>query len=104
MKNIFRKDTSENLIVDKSRGELEVDNWIISDFILNKLIPIVGIRPFPLNELMILVSSVIVTKPTHIYEWGTNIGKPARIFYEICKYFNIFSEIHSIDLPDYIQH
>ncbi len=104
MKTVFIKKRYNNLVVDKSYGVFEVDNWIVSDFILNKIIPIVGIRPFPLNELMLIVSSVIFTKPTNIYEWGTNIGKSARIFYEICQSFNIASEIDSIDLPDDIHH
>lgn len=85
-------------------SEFEVDNWIISEFVLKKLVPIVDIHPYPLNELMFMVSVVCRLKPTHIFEWGTHIGKSARIFYEIIKHFDITSEIHSIDLPDNVQH
>ncbi len=85
-------------------SEFEVDNWIISEFVLKELVPIVGIHPYPLNELMFMTAAVCRLKPTHIYEWGTHIGKSARIFYEITKRFSITSEIHSIDLPDNVRH
>ncbi len=84
--------------------EFEVNNWIISEFIFQKLVPIVGVTPYPINELALMVSAVCRLKPTHIFEWGTNIGKSARIFYEIVKHFGLSTEIHSIDLPDEIDH
>ena len=85
---------------NKDCTEFEIDNWSISRFVIKKLIRVVGFRPFPLSELSLLVGAVCYFKPTHIFEWGTNIGKSARIFYEAAKYFNIETEIHSIDLPD----
>ncbi len=87
-----------------SCSEFEVDNWIISEFVLKELVPIVGIHPYPLNELMFMTAIVCRIKPTHIFEWGTHVGKSARIFYEITKHFHIASKIHSIDLPDNVQH
>lgn len=109
LKNIFSRIkkiySSEKILktnfVPEHRGKLfEVQMWIISDFILKKLIPVVGIRPFPLNELCLMVSAVYWIKPSHIFDWGTNIGLSARIFYETITYFGIRSEIHSVDLPD----
>jgi len=84
--------------------QFEVNNWIISDFIVNTLVPIVGTKPFPLNELQLIVSSVIFFKPEVIFDWGTHIGKSARIFYESKKYFNLNPHIYSIDLPDNVDH
>jgi hypothetical protein len=84
--------------------ELEINKHEISKFILKKLIPIVGYHPFPLDEQMFVTSAVTLFKPDYIFEWGTNIGKAARIFYEITKTFKISSEIHSIDLPDDVEH
>ena len=78
--------------IKKNSGlELEVDKWRISSFILQNLIPIVGIKPYPLDELVTLTSTVCAFEPTHIYEWGTHLGKSARIFYEAVKYFKINS-------------
>jgi cephalosporin hydroxylase len=89
---------------NESCSEFEVDNWLISEFLVKKLIPIVGIHPYPITELSLMVSAVCRLKPQQVFEWGTNIGKSARIFYETGKRFNISLEIHSIDLPDDIEH
>lgn len=83
---------------------IEVDNWEISDFIVNKLVPIVGWHPFPLTELTLMATAVTRFKPKAIFEWGTHIGKSARIFYEITESFNIPSKIYSFDLPDEVEH
>ncbi|MFA6569727.1 MAG: class I SAM-dependent methyltransferase [Bacteroidota bacterium] len=90
--------------VNPDCAEFEVDNWLLSDFIISKLLDIVDIRPFPLNELMLMTATVCRLKPTHIFEWGTNIGVSARIFFETTKHFKIKTEIHSIDLPDTVEH
>lgn len=93
---------------DPARNEhcssFEVDNWEISDFVMRRLVPKVGIRPFPVTELFLMTATVCRIKPTHIFEWGTNIGKSARAFYEISRAFGIACEIHSIDLPDDVDH
>lgn len=82
----------------------EVDNWELSEFIVKKIIPITGYRPFPLNELLLLVGTVIRFQPDAIFEWGTHIGKSARVFYEAKTYFKINCQIHSIDLPEDVFH
>jgi cephalosporin hydroxylase len=46
-----------------------------------------------------MCSSVTFFKPDIIIEWGTHLGKSARVFYEIVKHLRIKTEIHSIDLP-----
>jgi cephalosporin hydroxylase len=84
--------------------ELEVNNWILSDFVLKKLVPKAGVHPFPLNELMFMTSAVCSLKPKMIFEWGTNIGKSAWIFNEIVETFDIDCTIHSTDLPDDMEH
>jgi cephalosporin hydroxylase len=85
-------------------SEFEVNNWIVSEFVVGTLVPIVGVHPFPLNELVLMVSAVCRLKPDHIVEWGTHLGKSARIFYETSKRFGLEMEIHSVDLPDDIGH
>lgn len=94
----------ENASVNPNSTEFEVNNWTISEFIISKLVPVVGVHPFPLNEQMLMTAAVCKFKPELIFEWGTNIGKSARVFYEITKAFEIKSEIHSIDLPDDVFH
>jgi hypothetical protein len=93
-----------NPIPDHDGKCFEVNMWNISGFIIEKIIPIIGFHPYPLNELSLMVSSVCWLKPTHIFDWGTHLGKSARIFYETIKYFNLNTEIHSIDLPPDQEH
>jgi len=98
----------EKPFADPVRNEgascLEIDNWIISRFVVERLLPVVGFHPFPLNELMLMTTAVCRIRPSHIFEWGTNVGVSARIFYEICRAFPPGCQIHSVDLPDHERH
>jgi cephalosporin hydroxylase len=104
MKLFARKKVFGNPLHKHVASEFEVNNWILSDFVLQRLIPAVGHHPFPLNELMLMASAVCYFRPALILEWGTHIGKSARVFYETTKAFGIDCEIHSTDLPDDIPH
>lgn len=104
LKSIKHKPPSEVANVAHAGREFEIRNNIVSEFILSKLIPIVGIQPYPLSELNLMVASVCYIRPSHIFEWGTHVGKSARIFFEICKHFGFDTEIHSIDLPNNVDH
>ena len=84
--------------------EFEVNNWTLSEFILERIIPVVSIRPYPLNELLMMTSAMCWLAPTHIFEWGTHLGVSARIFYETGKAFNLKTTIHTIDLPEDVHH
>ncbi|NPU86182.1 MAG: class I SAM-dependent methyltransferase [Syntrophaceae bacterium] len=91
-------------MVNASCREFEVNKWVLSEFILRELVPVVGIHPFPLDELLLMTGAVCRCRPRHIYEWGTNIGTSARIFFETARRFRLQTEIHSIDLPDDTDH
>jgi cephalosporin hydroxylase len=82
----------------------EVNPHEISRFVLKKLVPVAGISPFPLHELMLMAGTIVRFRPTHVYEWGTNIGVSARVFWETARYYGVPTEIHSIDLPDDVAH
>jgi hypothetical protein len=94
----------QNAALNIHCSEFEVNNWIVSEFIVDTLIPIVGVHPFPLNELVLMVSAICRLQPDHIVEWGTHLGKSARIFYETSKHFGLDIEVHSVDLPDEMVH
>ena len=94
----------EDPVRNRNCTELEVDAWQLSAFVIERLVPTVGIHPFPLHELMLLSAAVCRFRPSHIFEWGTHIGKSARTFYEITRHYGIASEIHSVDLPDEVDH
>jgi cephalosporin hydroxylase len=89
---------------NESCAEFEVDNWSLSRFVLAKLIPTVGIEPFPLHELMLMCAALCRLKPPVIFEWGTHVGKSARVFYECARHYGIPVQIHSVDLPDTAEH
>lgn len=101
--NMFTK-KYPNPVLNAGCKEFEIDNRIISKFVLKELVPVVGFKPYPLSELMLATAAVCKLKPTHIFEWGTYIGKSARIFCETVKHFRIPCEIHSIDLPNDVRH
>lgn len=93
----------DTVINDKST-ELEVNINQLSSFIIKDLLPIFGVSPFPITELLLMSSAMVKLKPDYIFEWGTHLGISARIFFEICKKYDINATIHSIDLPDDIEH
>jgi cephalosporin hydroxylase len=80
-------------------SEFEVDLRILSRFLLERIVPVVGTSTYPLNELMLMCAAACRIKPSVVYDWGTHIGASARIFYECEKTFKLGYEVHSIDLP-----
>lgn len=95
---------SKDPIVNDTSTELEVNINQLSSFIIKDLLPIIGVSPFPITELLLMSSAVVKLKPNYIFEWGTHLGISARIFHEICKKYDINVTVHSIDLPDDIKH
>lgn len=96
--------TSEDPTRNRGCSEFEADAWQLSAFVLERLVPVVGVQPFPLHELMLLTSAVCRLRPRCIFEWGTHIGKSARVFNEVTRHYGIEADIHSIDLPDDVAH
>lgn len=96
--------TKTDVVPNPAATEFEVNNWVISDLVLSRLVPIVGVHPYPLNELMLMAGAICRFRPTHVFEWGTNVGASARVFFETAQHFKIPLEIHSIDLPGDIEH
>jgi hypothetical protein len=85
-------------------SEFEVDLWILSRFLLEKIVPVVGTHPYPLNELLLMTAAACRLKPSVVFDWGTHIGVSARIFYECDQAFKLGYEIHSVDLPPDASH
>ena len=80
-------------------SEFEVDLWILSRFLLKKIVPVVGTHPYPLNELLLMTAAACRLRPSVVFDWGTHIGASARVFYECDKAFKLGYEIYSVDLP-----
>lgn len=84
--------------------EFETNNRVLSEFVIRRLVPAVGFHPYPLNELMLMAGTLCRFRPSHVFEWGTNIGASARVFYETASNFQIPLEVHSVDLPPSVEH
>lgn len=93
-----------SLVPNPQGSEFEINGWKLSELLVEKVIPVVGTHPFPLNELLLMAGALARLQPQLIFEWGTHIGKSARAFYEISRAIDLDVQIHSIDLPDDIQH
>ncbi|WP_439922636.1 class I SAM-dependent methyltransferase [Nitrobacter sp. JJSN] len=91
-------------VPNKGASEFEVDLWTLSDFVLGKVVPAVGVRPYPLNELLLMTAAACRLKPSVVFDWGTHIGVSARVFYECARAFGLGYEIHSVDLPPDASH
>ena len=91
-------------VKNRDAAYFEVDTAVISEFVVDVLVPAVGVRPYPLDELMLMAGAVCWLEPTHIFEWGTHQGKSARVFWETTRNFRIPSQIVSVDLPDDVAH
>jgi cephalosporin hydroxylase len=85
-------------------GRFEVDAWLLSDLVLERIVPRVGVRPFPLNELLLMAAAVARVRPPLVLEWGTHVGKSAWIFRETIAALGLVSHVHSIDLPAEVPH
>lgn len=96
--------SADNPSKNLASSEFEVDAWALSRFVLAKLVPTVGMHPFPLHELMLMSAAFCRLKPPQVYEWGTHIGKSARVFYECAQHYGVRTWIHSVDLPDQMDH
>ena len=84
----------------KSRSRLlEVDKWSVSKTVLN-LVSVVGVHPYPLDELLLMVAAFSYHRPEITIDIGTHIGKSARIWLELARLCQVPTAIHTIDLLD----
>lgn len=51
------------------------------------------------DEVMFMAHWLERAQPTHVFEWGTNRGSSARIFWEAQSVLGLEYEIHTIELP-----
>ncbi len=64
-------------------SEFEVDLWTLSSFALEKIVPVVGTHPYPLNELLLMTAAACRLKPSVVFDWGTHIGVSARNLFRV---------------------
>jgi cephalosporin hydroxylase len=81
----------------------EADAGELDRFVFEKILPQTGLL-YPAAEISLMALVVDRVRPTHIFEWGTNIGGSARIFHTITEVLEIDAEIHTWDLPENVPH
>ena len=97
---IFKPSRSSNISVETIKKEgsvFEVDCWALSDLLLDRIIPKIGTRPYPLNEQMLMAGAVAFIQPKLIVEWGTHLGKSARLFWETKEALGMDCSVHTVD-------
>ena len=84
---------------------LEVNKWSTSEYV-SKLVRVVGHKPFPLDELMLMAAAFEYHRPEIVIDIGTHVGKSARIWFELSKELQIASAIHTIELnePSHVEY
>ena len=81
----------------------EADVVQLDGFVLEKILPKTGLL-YPLAEISLMALVVDRVRPTHIFEWGTNIGSSAKIFHHITESLGMDIPIHTWDLPEDVPH
>ena len=52
------------------------------------------------DELELMAETMLELRPSHVFEWGTNIGASARVFYEVARLAELPCEVHTTEHPD----
>lgn len=96
----IRPKTHDAKTISKEGSIFEVDCWVLSEILLDRVIPKIGISPYPLNEQMLMAAAIAFVKPKMIIEWGTHFGKSARLFWEVKEALSLDCQIYTIDSMD----
>ncbi len=78
---------------------LETDKWALSAC-MGTIIDIVGVHPYPIDELFLMAAAYEFHRPQVVIDIGTHHGKSARIWYELGRLCGNDAVIHTIDLCD----
>ncbi len=81
-------------------ARLEVEAFATSRVVLDRLVPVVGVHPYPLSELMLMAAAFFDLRPAQVIDVGTHHGKSARIWYELGRLLDVPPPVHTIDLCD----
>jgi cephalosporin hydroxylase len=84
----------------ENRRLLEADKWALSEVVIDRLVPIVGVRPYPLDELLLMATAFQYHLPDVVIDIGTHVGKSARIWFELARYFQSGTTVHTVDKCD----
>lgn len=81
----------------------EADVGSLDRLVLETILPRAGLL-YPLAEISLMALVVDRVRPTHIFEWGTNVGASAKLFHVLTEALGMDTSIHTWDLPDNVSH
>jgi hypothetical protein len=81
----------------------EADVGSLDRLVLEAILPRAGLL-YPLAEISLMALVVDRVRPTHIFEWGTNVGASAKLFHSITEVLGMDTAIHTWDLPEHTPH
>ena len=55
-------------VPNPTASEFEVDLWTLSHFLLERVVPVVGTHPYPLNELLLMAAAACRLKPSAVFD------------------------------------
>lgn len=63
-----------------------------------------GLPAYGDDEVRFVEEILRQLQPTHVFEWGTNVGASARLFYEAALEYQYPCEVHTVELPLALAH
>lgn len=78
--------------------------FLYDALVLAARIKSLGIPGYSSEEISFVGETLFHLRPLIVFDWGTNRGSSARIFYEASKIYKYPCEVHTTDLPDEIEH
>ena len=73
---------------------------ILVEKIVTHILKMELVLPYPAAEVSLMVAAIVHARPDFVFEWGTNAGCSARIFFEASELLQLKTVIHSTDLSD----
>ena len=80
-------------------SRFEVDKYSVSEMCI-RLVSIIGMKPHPLDELVLMVAAFVYHQPRLVIDVGTHIGKSARIWWELAQSWKTSTTVNTIDIMD----
>lgn len=63
-----------------------------------------GLPAYGNDEVRFVEEILTKLRPTHVFDWGTNVGASARLFYEGSLQMGYPCEVHTVELPLELAH
>lgn len=56
------------------------------------------------DEVLFMAGTALELRPDAVYDWGTNVGASARVFWEVAQQGGYLCQVHSTELPEGSEH